>query len=187
MENIFEILEVKYAYWQIYILFNPDKPLREIERLSGISFRTLVRLKGKNEALKSALMSAKKSAAKINNGNVLLADTSAEKSAKKSALMSAENNLPSIINKDIFDSFIQMRKAVKKPMTEKAKEILINKLILLDKKGYDVNKLLSLAIERCWLSVYENDACKKQEKEDRGTLQDEYMFKKYGVRINNGK
>lgn len=61
--------------------------------------------------------------------------------------------LPSWINKETWADFEEMRKAKKKPMTDRARTTIINKL-----KGYGETKadqILEQSITHCWDTVYE--------------------------------
>ena len=56
--------------------------------------------------------------------------------------------------------FIKMRIAIKKPMTTKALDILLNKLNTLASDDYTKIKVLEQSIEHCWQTLYalkEND------------------------------
>ena len=64
-------------------------------------------------------------------------------------------DIPSYIPEDLLLDFFQHRKNIKKPMTHRAKELLISKIINLYNDGNDPTKLLEMAIERGWQTVYE--------------------------------
>ena len=62
--------------------------------------------------------------------------------------------------KEAIYEFIKMRIAIKKPMTTKALELLLNKLNTLASYDYTKIKVLEQSIEHCWQTVYalkEND------------------------------
>lgn len=67
-----------------------------------------------------------------------------------------DNDLPIFINKDLFNSFIEMRVKIKKPLTEKAKELLINNLIKFEtkQKGF-ANEALEISIQNSYQGVFE--------------------------------
>lgn len=67
-----------------------------------------------------------------------------------------KNDLPIFINKDLFNSFIEMRIKIKKPLTEKAKELLINNLIKFEtkQKGF-ANEALETSIQNSYQGVFE--------------------------------
>lgn len=67
-----------------------------------------------------------------------------------------DNDLPIFINKDLFNSFIEMRVKIKKPLTEKAKELLINNLIKFEtkQKGF-ANEALETSIQNSYQGVFE--------------------------------
>jgi len=66
-----------------------------------------------------------------------------------------QNPLPDWLPKDLWKDFLDHRKKLKKPMTEKAEDILIKKLSWLKDKGHNPKHLLMTSIERGWLSVFE--------------------------------
>lgn len=67
-----------------------------------------------------------------------------------------ENDLPIFINKDLFNSFIEMRVKIKKPLTEKAKELLIKDLTKIENnKTGDCNIALENSIKNSWQGVFE--------------------------------
>ena len=68
----------------------------------------------------------------------------------------SKNDLPIFINKDLFNSFIEMRVKIKKPLTEKAKELLINNLIKFEtkQKGF-ANEALEISIQNSYQGVFE--------------------------------
>lgn len=70
--------------------------------------------------------------------------------------------LPDWLPSDRFLAFVQHRKALKKPMTEEAKRLLVAKLEGLHAKGLNVSDLLNTAIERGWQTVYEPDGKRQQ-------------------------
>lgn len=67
-----------------------------------------------------------------------------------------KNDLPIFINKDLFNSFIEMRVKIKKPLTDKAKELLINNLIKFEtkQKGF-ANEALEISIQNSYQGVFE--------------------------------
>jgi hypothetical protein len=85
-----------------------------------------------------------------------------KKNIKKKKAPSAESeesaaplDIPSYIPEDLLLDFFQHRKNIKKPMSHRAKELLISKIINLYNDGNDPTKLLETAIERGWQTVYE--------------------------------
>ena len=68
----------------------------------------------------------------------------------------SKNDLPIFINKNLFDGFVEMRNKIKKPLTDKAKELLIKKLTAFENKqaGF-ANKALENSIEGSWQGVFE--------------------------------
>ena len=61
--------------------------------------------------------------------------------------------LPDWISQDSWDGFVEMRKKIKKPLTDRACTGIINKL---DKFGrQNANAILDQSTENCWQTVYE--------------------------------
>jgi len=75
-----------------------------------------------------------------------------KKTSKKNTLNF--DNLPDYINQDLMLDYVDMRKTIKSPMTQKAITILVNKINTLVMDGYDANVLLETAILNNWKSVY---------------------------------
>jgi len=65
-----------------------------------------------------------------------------------------KENPPDFIPYDLWIDFLAHRKALKKPMTEKAKQLFFSKLEKLKKTGEDPVELIETAIERGWQTVY---------------------------------
>jgi len=72
-----------------------------------------------------------------------------ESSAKKTAI-----NLPEHIPRKALEDFIANRAKLKKPMTDRAVELLIDKLTTLHTQGHNLTELLNEAIMNGWQSVY---------------------------------
>lgn len=64
--------------------------------------------------------------------------------------------LPEFVDKEAWQGFVEMRKAFrpKKPFTDRAKQLIIKKLINFNALGRDVNAMLDEATEKGWLTVY---------------------------------
>lgn len=74
--------------------------------------------------------------------------------------------------KETIYEFIKMRTAIKKPMTTKALEILLNKLNTLASDDDTKIKVLEQSIEHCWQTVYA-----LKEKEDGKDIRDSEQFR----------
>jgi len=61
--------------------------------------------------------------------------------------------LPDWISQDSWDGFVEMRKKIKKPLTDRACTGIINKLDKLGKQNADA--ILDQSTENCWQTVYE--------------------------------
>lgn len=67
--------------------------------------------------------------------------------------------LPIFIDKNLFEDFIKMRTKIKKPLTDKAKELLIKDLIKFENnKIGNANIALENSIKSCWQGVFEPKA-----------------------------
>ena len=62
-------------------------------------------------------------------------------------------DLPDWISKDSWDGFVEMRKKIKKPLTDRACIGIINKLDKFGKQNADA--ILDQSTENCWQTVYE--------------------------------
>lgn len=72
--------------------------------------------------------------------------------------------IPPFINPEIWKDFEAMRKQIKRPMSERAKKLIISKL---QKLGEDkANEILEQSIVNCWQDVYPLKTDKNNDKED---------------------
>lgn len=72
--------------------------------------------------------------------------------------------IPSFINPEIWKDFEAMRKQVKRPMSERAKKLIVARL---QKFGEDkANEILEQSIVNCWQDVYPLKTDKNNDKED---------------------
>ena len=62
--------------------------------------------------------------------------------------------IPQYIDLEAWNGFVDMRKATKRPMTERAMSLLITRLDEMEKKGHDVNACLDQSTLRNWQTVY---------------------------------
>ena len=62
--------------------------------------------------------------------------------------------LPDFISPEVWQGFVEMRKAIKKPLTPYACELIIKKLTKLHYEGRDVNEALSKSIIHNWQGVF---------------------------------
>ena len=75
----------------------------------------------------------------------------------KKNLIHEGNEFPDFIDRELFDDFLSMRKRMKKPMTEKAIQRQVNKLIDFHNNGISANEALITATDKCWLDTYPPD------------------------------
>lgn len=108
---------------------------------------------------KQKVANASKSKQKVAN----LADSDSKSDSDSKNKNDNKNELPIFINENLFDDFADMRKKLKKPLTEKAKELLIKKLSEFETKqsGF-ANKALENSIENSWQGVFEPKNDQKQ-------------------------
>lgn len=66
--------------------------------------------------------------------------------------------LPDWLPADRWEGFVEHRKAIKKPMTDRARRQMLTHLADLKSKGYDVLALVDKAIRSGWQDVYEPKA-----------------------------
>ena len=64
-------------------------------------------------------------------------------------------DLPVWLPKEKWEAFVQMRKQLKKPMTDYAIKLMVDKLVRLRDAGHNVAELLDKSITNGWLDVYE--------------------------------
>lgn len=82
-----------------------------------------------------------------------------------------ESQLPIFINKDLFDSFVEMRNKIKKPLTDKAKELLLKDLTNFENlKTGNANIALENSIKNSWQGVFEPRANNNQIQEPKQTF-----------------
>jgi uncharacterized protein YdaU (DUF1376 family) len=63
--------------------------------------------------------------------------------------------LPDWLNKTDWNDFVEMRKKLKKPMTDRAVKLMISKLETMKNKGIDTSAVLQKSIVSDWIDVYE--------------------------------
>ena len=64
-------------------------------------------------------------------------------------------DLPDWLPKEKWEAFVQMRKQLKKPMSDYAIKLMVAKLVRLREAGHNVGELLDKTITNSWLDVYE--------------------------------
>lgn len=85
-----------------------------------------------------------------------LADSDSKSKNDSDSKNDNKNDLPIFINKNLFDDFSEMRKKLRKPLTEKAKELIIKKISEFEAKQQgSANKALENSIENSWQGVFE--------------------------------
>ena len=70
--------------------------------------------------------------------------------------------IPEYIDKELWNDFLEMRKKIKKPPTDRAKELLIKDLIKFNDDGEDVNEILRKSIKGCWQGLFSLKDDRKQ-------------------------
>lgn len=71
-------------------------------------------------------------------------------------------SLPDFVPVEAWDGFVAMRQKIKKPMTERAMTIAINKLEKLHKLGHNVAEVLDQSTLNSWQDIYEPKTDSKQ-------------------------
>lgn len=78
-----------------------------------------------------------------------------EKNNKTKAKKSDDLVLPDFINETLWNDFKEMRKKIRKPMTEKAEELMVKKLTSFHEKKINVTKVLEQSILNNWQDIFE--------------------------------
>lgn len=63
-------------------------------------------------------------------------------------------DFPDWLDKDLWRDFREHRRKLRKPMTDRAEALLVERLAKYKEEGYNPTNLLKTAIERGWLTVY---------------------------------
>lgn len=66
-----------------------------------------------------------------------------------------------MIDEVLFSEFVASRQDIKKPMTERAKKMMLNKLQRLEAQGYCPTLLMERSIINGWQDVFTHESCKK--------------------------
>lgn len=64
-------------------------------------------------------------------------------------------DLPDWLDKETWTALIDMRKRIKKPMTDHAQKLMVGKLLKMKKAGHDIKAIMEKTIVNSWLDVYE--------------------------------
>ena len=64
-------------------------------------------------------------------------------------------DLPDWLDKETWTALIDMRKRIKKPMTDHAQKLMIGKLLKMKQSGHDIKAIMEKTIVNSWLDVYE--------------------------------
>lgn len=64
-------------------------------------------------------------------------------------------DIPEWIDKDVWKGYIEMRRKIKKPPTDRALKMVVTTLSELREKGQDPNKVLDQSILHSWVDVFE--------------------------------
>lgn len=99
---------------------------------------------------------SKKEAKKKQKGSKSKANDNVNVNEECKLELKLESQLPIFINKDLFNSFVEMRKKIKKPLTEHAKELLLKDLTKFENlKIGNANIALENSIKNSWQGVFE--------------------------------
>jgi len=73
---------------------------------------------------------------------------------KKETIQKKRVILPGFIDMGLWDDYLDMRKKIRKPATEKAQELLIEDLSKLNTDGNDPNEVLRQSIKNSWQGLF---------------------------------
>ena len=90
------------------------------------------------------------------------ANSTTNKNSKEVITLKKEDNtkesavfvLPSFLDGKIWEDFLTMRKAIRKPATQRAMELIVERLTKLQKDGNDPNEVLNQSIINSWAGVF---------------------------------
>ncbi|MFM2200052.1 MAG: hypothetical protein RL769_105, partial [Pseudomonadota bacterium] len=83
-------------------------------------------------------------------------DSDSKNKSDSDSKSDSKNDLPIFINKDLFNSFVEMRVKIKKPLTDKAKELLLKDLTNFENlRAGNANIALENSIKNSWQGVFE--------------------------------
>lgn len=77
--------------------------------------------------------------------------------------------LPDCVSETDWQSFVAHRKAMRKPMTDQAKQLALKKLVDLNKNGYSPKLVIEQSIERGWAGLFEVTAQRQAVKNNLAT------------------
>ncbi len=81
--------------------------------------------------------------------------------------------LPYFINQEVWDDFEKMRKSIKKPLTDRARTTIVNKLKAFGE--HSANEILDQSIEHCWQTVYQLKDVKNEKPAESQDLMAQYF------------
>ncbi len=96
--------------------------------------------------------------------------TKGEKSKKSPQPKVALIELPEFVSPDAWFGFLEMRKKIKKPATERACAMLIKKLTMYHNAGHDPNAILDQSTMNSWQDLYELKADYQQKRSGSKTF-----------------
>ena len=155
-------------YWEKYFSKMSGEQIKEVFKIIFCFNKTFEILKTDDLAVEMVVATIidnikrdaekrfKQSIASKENGKMGGRPKKPKKVKPNSEIIPAKDDLPIFINKDLFNSFIEMRVKIKKPLTDKAKELLINNLIKFEtkQKGF-ANEALEISIQNSYQGVFE--------------------------------
>lgn len=114
------------------------------------------------EKLKTSISKAKNDFSNAENSYILikllikllLSYTNKKEEVDKNIIINNNIKVPDFINLEIWNDFINMRKLIKKPATERAKTNLIKKLTDFHTEGIDPNECLNNSITNNWQDIF---------------------------------
>ena len=77
-----------------------------------------------------------------------------EKSKEKEKSNGSTFVPPLWLDQLLWDDFIDMRKKIKKPATERANQVLVNELVMFLMQGFSQQEIINNSIKNCWQDFY---------------------------------
>lgn len=113
------------------------------------------RAKATNGAGSDGNSLANASKCQANASNSHIEEKRREEKSKEKEKSNGSTFVPPLwLDIQLWDDFIDMRKKIKKPATERAKQLLVNELEKLLMQGYSQQEIISNSIKNCWQDFY---------------------------------
>lgn len=117
-----------------------------------------------------------------NNKDILIGEKTEVKSkpasksvAKKAKFDPSSFLTPFFIDKELWAAYHDMRAILKKPATEYACKLLVNKIMAIHDSGFDANEAIENSVIKSWISIYQPKSKPKSEINKKGVKDDRYQ------------